>query len=158
MSSSQKSNKKRHRYEFSGTDTSLVVSNASSRAGPTHSNAMGLFARGRNQDLKGTICDKTIFWASHFARYSIFIQFHHFLVVCLMGMLLTKKSRSASLAYSALPSFHSELELHWKYRTGAKKARFWYHKRIHLNFHLSISISAWWSHWFFSTPISPQYQ
>ena len=101
---------------------------------------------------------KKIFWASLFVRYSIYIQFHHFLVVCLMGMLLTKKSRSASLAYSALPSFHSELELHWKYRTGAKKARFWYHKRIHLNFHLSISISAWWSHWFFSTPISPQYQ
>ena len=61
MSSSQKSNKKRHRYEFSGTHTSLVVSNASSRAGPTHFNAMGLFARGRNQDLKGTICDKKIF-------------------------------------------------------------------------------------------------
>ena len=61
MSSSQKSNKKRHRYECSGTDTSLVVSNASSRAGPTHFNAMGLFARGKNQDLKGTICDKKIF-------------------------------------------------------------------------------------------------
>ena len=157
MSSSPKSSKKRRQYESSGTPIWILWHrNESCRAGPTQ--CCGIFCARKEPRFRGNNLWKNVLSQP----FDLLFHFHFFL-----PFERTKNLHSfTSLAYHYLPYIWQEEKTIDCGRTGGKRLNFSItfsnFKRIHLDFHISISISAWsrWPFWsgFLSNPISPQYQ